>query len=52
MPGEVVQASHTGGQSTYLMKAVEPVAEPWTARAVTLEDLVLATLENARAVAA
>jgi ABC-2 type transport system ATP-binding protein len=50
--GEVVQASHVGGQSTYLMRSFEPVAEPWTARPVTLEDLVLATLESARAVAA
>jgi ABC-2 type transport system ATP-binding protein len=50
--GEVVHASHAGGQSTFLVRGVEPVAEPWTVRPVTLEDLVLATLENARAVAA
>ena len=52
VPGEVVRASHVGSQSTFLMHAAEPVAEPWTVRPVALEDLVLATLENARAVAA
>ncbi|MFC0439090.1 ABC transporter ATP-binding protein [Kutzneria buriramensis] len=52
VPGEVLVASHVGGQSTFLMESFEPVAAPWTARPVTLEDLVLARLENARAVAA
>ncbi|MFI9385201.1 ABC transporter ATP-binding protein [Kutzneria sp. NPDC052558] len=51
VPGEVVHASHAGSQSTFLVRAAEPVSEPWTSRPVTLEDLVLATLENSRAVA-
>jgi len=50
--GEVVHASHVGSQSTFLVRAAEPVTEPWTARPATLEDLVLATLENTRMVAA
>jgi ABC-2 type transport system ATP-binding protein len=52
VPGEVLVASHVGSQSTFLMESYEPVAAPWTARPVTLEDLVLAKLEGTRAVAA
>jgi ABC-2 type transport system ATP-binding protein len=52
VPGEVVQASHAGGQSTFLLHAGDPVDEPWTTRPATLEELVLAKLTRERAVAA
>jgi ABC-2 type transport system ATP-binding protein len=52
VPGEVVQASHAGGQSTFLVHGDEPVDEPWTSRPATLEELVLATLSGDRMVAA
>lgn len=53
-PGEVIKASHTKSQSSFLVRlsATEQptsVAEPWTTRPVTLEDLVIAYLESDRA---
>jgi len=55
-PGEIVKASHTKSQSSFLVRlgATEQpatVAEPWTTRPVTLEDLVIAYLESDRAAA-
>lgn len=48
-PGEVVEARHRDGQSSFLVRlpeGTEPgrVSEPWVTRPVTLEDLVLAHL--------
>jgi ABC-2 type transport system ATP-binding protein len=52
-PGEVVEARHRDKQSTFLVRLPEDtpapqVAEPWTLRPVTLEDLVLAHLAMTR----
>jgi ABC-2 type transport system ATP-binding protein len=51
--GEVVQTQHTERQSTFLVRTLlgpdTPVAEPWRAQPVTLEDLVLAYLKPNRA---
>jgi ABC-2 type transport system ATP-binding protein len=42
---QVVAESHTGRQSTFLVRSSEPVADPaWTVEEVSLEDLVLAYL--------
>ena len=55
--GEVVKASHSTSQSSFLVR-VSPtdvpasVAAPWTTRPVSLEDLVIAYLESDRASAA
>ena len=50
--GEVVQTQHTGRQSTFVIRTLlgadTPVAEPWQALPVTLEDLVLAYLKPNR----
>jgi len=51
--GEVVEARHRGGQSTFLVELPEGrdrpvVAGPWTERPVTLEDYVLAQLAATR----
>ncbi|HEX4726133.1 MAG TPA: ABC transporter ATP-binding protein [Pseudonocardiaceae bacterium] len=48
-PGDVVHATHTARQSTFLVRkpddaAVSPVREPWLAAPVTLEQFVLAHL--------
>jgi ABC-2 type transport system ATP-binding protein len=53
-PGEVVWARHAAGQSTFLVRVDEAptVDPPWTTRPMTLEDFVLAHLDNARTVAA
>ncbi|GAA4547101.1 ABC transporter ATP-binding protein [Amycolatopsis samaneae] len=53
VPGEVVEARHAGGRSEFLLRVplgtVAPETEPcWAPRPVTLEDLVLAHLTNAR----
>jgi ABC-2 type transport system ATP-binding protein len=53
VPGEVVEAHHTDGQSTFLVRLSDgqphPVlAEPWTTRPVTLENYVLAQLATTR----
>jgi ABC-2 type transport system ATP-binding protein len=40
---EVVEQSHTGRQSTFLVRGDEPVLDPlWTVTPVTLDDLVIA----------
>ncbi|MFD5824905.1 ATP-binding cassette domain-containing protein [Lentzea sp. NPDC060358] len=46
--GRVVMAKHGVSQSSYLVRSGgAPIAEPWAARFVTLEELVLAHLERA-----
>lgn len=52
-PGEVVEARHRAGQSSFLVRlpsGTRPpsVAEPWTVRPATLEDFVLAHLAATR----
>ena len=49
--GDVVRATHTERQSTFLVRRAAgtpepPVAEPWVARPVTLEEFVLAHLSS------
>jgi ABC-2 type transport system ATP-binding protein len=47
---QVITASHTGRQSTFLVRTSEPVIDPaWTVEEVSLEDLVLAYLGPASA---
>ncbi|MEY9927244.1 ABC-2 type transport system ATP-binding protein [Catenulispora sp. GP43] len=50
--GEIVQTQHTERQSTFVVRTLlgpdTPVAEPWKAQPVTLEDLVLAYLKPNR----
>jgi ABC-2 type transport system ATP-binding protein len=51
--GEVVEARHTGNQSTFLVELPEGQSRPvvaglWTERPLTLEDYVLAQLEATR----
>ena len=44
---EVITESHTGRQTTLLIRTSEPVHDPvWTVRPVSLEDLVLAYLSR------
>jgi ABC-2 type transport system ATP-binding protein len=46
---EVIQESHTGKQSTLLVRTGEPILDPaWTVKPVTMEDLVLAYMSQAR----
>ena len=46
---EVIEESHTGKQSTFLVRTSDPVRDPaWTVRPVSLEDLVLAYMSQAR----
>jgi ABC-2 type transport system ATP-binding protein len=46
---EVIEASHTDRQSTFLIRSDGPVLDPaWTVRPVTLDDLVLAYMSRAR----
>jgi ABC-2 type transport system ATP-binding protein len=46
---EVIEASHTDKQSTFLIRSDGPVLDPaWTVRPVTLDDLVLAYMSRAR----
>jgi ABC-2 type transport system ATP-binding protein len=52
--GEIVKASHSTSQSSFLVRvgptdAPASVAAPWTTRPVSLEDLVIAYLESDRA---
>jgi ABC-2 type transport system ATP-binding protein len=50
---EVIEESHTDKQSTLLLRTDEPILDPaWTVRPVTLEDLVLAYMRQARAATA
>jgi ABC-2 type transport system ATP-binding protein len=45
---EVIEQSHTGRQSTLLVRTDEPILDPaWTVKPVTLEDLVLAYMSQA-----
>ena len=51
--GGIVEARHTGNQSTFLVQLPEGqprpvVAGPWVERPPTLEDYVLAQLEATR----
>src|SRR5206468_12445672 len=40
---EVIEQSHTGKQSTFLVRTDQPILDPaWTVRPVTLDELVLA----------
>jgi ABC-2 type transport system ATP-binding protein len=46
---EVIEESHTDKQTTLLVRTDEPILDPsWTVRAVSLEDLVLAYMSQAR----
>jgi ABC-2 type transport system ATP-binding protein len=46
---EVIEASHTDRQSTFLIRSDGPILDPaWTVRPVTLDDLVLAYMSRAR----
>jgi ABC-2 type transport system ATP-binding protein len=46
---EVIQESHTGKQSTLLVRTDDPILDPaWTVKPVTMEDLVLAYMSQAR----
>jgi ABC-2 type transport system ATP-binding protein len=45
---QVIQASHTGGQATLLVRADDPIHDPaWTVSRTGLEDLVLAYMSRA-----
>jgi ABC-2 type transport system ATP-binding protein len=45
----VIEESHTDKQSTLLIRTEEPILDPvWTVKPVTLEDLVLAYMGQAR----
>jgi ABC-2 type transport system ATP-binding protein len=44
---EAIEESHTGKQSTFLVRTSDPVLDPaWTVRPVTLEDLVIAYMSR------
>src|SRR5580693_3122518 len=46
---EVVEQSHTGKQSTFLVRTDQPILDPaWTVRPVTLDELVLAYMGQAQ----
>jgi ABC-2 type transport system ATP-binding protein len=46
---EVIEASHTDRQSTFLIRSDGPVLDPaWTVRPVSMDDLVLAYMSRAR----
>jgi ABC-2 type transport system ATP-binding protein len=46
---EVIDESHTDKQSTLLVRTGEPILDPaWTIKPVTMEDLVLAYMSQAR----
>ncbi|HEX4701425.1 MAG TPA: ABC transporter ATP-binding protein, partial [Pseudonocardiaceae bacterium] len=52
-PGDVLGASHTDRQSSFLVRlpagtTARPVADPWVAKPVTLEDFVLGYLTVSR----
>ena len=45
----VIEASHVGRQSTMLIRTTEPIFDPaWTVTSVTLDDIVLAYMKQAR----
>ncbi|HTR90583.1 MAG TPA: hypothetical protein VMI73_02455 [Trebonia sp.] len=44
---EVIEESHTGKQSVFLVRATEPILDPaWTVKPASLEDLVLAYMSR------
>jgi ABC-2 type transport system ATP-binding protein len=44
---EVIEESHTGKQSTFLVRTSDPVPDPaWTVRPVTLDDLIIAYMSR------
>jgi ABC-2 type transport system ATP-binding protein len=44
---EVIEESHTGKQSTFLVRTSAPIHDPaWTVRPVTLDDLVIAYMSR------
>jgi len=46
---EIIEESHTDKQSTFLVRTKEPILDPaWNVRQVTLDDLVLAYMSQAR----
>jgi ABC-2 type transport system ATP-binding protein len=46
---EVIESSHTDKQSLFLVRSDEPILDPaWTVRPVTLDDLVIAYMSQAR----
>jgi ABC-2 type transport system ATP-binding protein len=46
---EVIEESHTGKQGVLLVRTEDPILDPaWTVRPVSLEDLVLAYMSQAR----
>jgi ABC-2 type transport system ATP-binding protein len=46
---QVIEESHTDKQSTLLVRANQPILDPaWTVKPVTLDDLVLAYMSQAR----
>jgi ABC-2 type transport system ATP-binding protein len=46
---EVIEESHTDKQSTLFVRTEEPILDPaWTVRPVTMDDLVLAYMSQAR----
>jgi ABC-2 type transport system ATP-binding protein len=45
----VIEESHLGRQSTFLVRTSDPILDPdWTVTPVTLDDLVLAYMRQAR----
>ena len=46
---EVIEESHTDKQTTLLVRTDDPILDPaWTVKPVTLDDLVLAYMSQAR----
>ena len=46
---QVVEESHVGRQSTFLIRTTDPIFDPsWTVTSVTLDDIVLAYMKQAR----
>ena len=46
---QVIEASHTDRQSTFFIRSKGPILDPaWTVKPVTMEDLVLAYMSQAR----
>ena len=46
---QVIEESHTDKQTTLLVRTDEPILDPaWTVKPVTLDDLVLAYMGQAR----
>ncbi len=44
---DVIEESHTGKQSTLLVRTEDPILDPaWTVRPVSLEDMVLAYMSQ------